>query len=318
LEQQSQHLLPVEYFHVVFTLPAEVAEVALANPVTVYGLLFQAAKETLLDVAANPKHLGALPGILMVLHTWGQNLHHHPHVHCVVTGGGLGCNARGEVEPAPRWVSCRPGFFLPVRVLSRVYRGKFLALLRQAHAAGRLRWDAWPDAAALGAWLTPLYSKEWVVYAKQPFGGPKQVLKYLARYTHRVAISNSRLLEMTESGAVTFRYKDYKNEHRQREMTLAGAEFVHRWLQHVLPRGFVKVRHYGLWSNREREENLHRCRRLLLPQGVGPGDAPAGEGVEAVSPPERACACCGSARLVRVGEIEARRPECGSVARDTS
>jgi hypothetical protein len=318
LEQQSQQLLPVEYFHVVFTLPAEVALVALANPVTLYGLLFQAAKQTLLEVAASPKHLGAVPGILMVLHTWGQNLHHHPHVHCVVTGGGLSCDAGGAVEEEPRWVSCRPGFFLPVRVLSRVYRGKFLALLRQAHRAGKLRWDAPTEATGLQTWLTPLYRKEWVVYAKEPFGGPQQVLKYLARYTHRVAISNSRLLQMNEMGEVTFRYKDYRREQRQREMTLPGVEFVRRWLQPVLPRGFVKVRHCGLWSNRVREENLQRCRRLLLPACVGPWRVSAGSEAERESAAEKVCECCGSPRLVRSGEIEARKPECAAPRRDTS
>jgi len=318
LEQQSQHLLPVEYFHVVFTLPAAVAAVALANPVTVYNLLFQAVKETLMEVAADSRHLGAVLGVLLVLHTWGQNLHHHPHVHGVVTGGGLSCNARGEVDESPRWVSCRPGFFLPVRVLSRVYRGKFLAGLRQAYEAGKLLWDAWPNAAAFASWTAPLYSQDWVVYAKEPFGGPEQVLKYLARYTHRVAISNSRLLEMTEAGEVTFRYKDYKHESRQRQMTLEGVEFVRRWLQHVLPRGFVKIRHYGLWSNRGREEHLQRCRRLLLVPSVWPGGARAGADTGPVLPPEKVCACCGSVRVVRVGEIEAVRLACAASGGDTS
>jgi len=317
LEQQTALLLPAEHFHVVFTLPQEVAEVALANPVTVYNLLFQAARETLLEVSADPKHLGALPGLLLVLHTWGQNLHHHPHVHGVVTGGGLSCNASGAVDETPRWVSCRPGFFLPVRVLSRTYRGKFLALLRQAYAAGKLRWHSWPDAAAFASWLLPLYAKEWVVYAKKPFGGPEQVLKYLARYTHRVAISNSRLVEMTAAGEVTFRYKDYKRQDGQRQMTLGGVEFVRRWLQHVLPRGFVKVRHYGLWSNRDREKKLEMCRRLLLVQSVFPG-GPQAVSEAAGLPKEKVCACCGSARLVRVGEIEAGQPTCAASPGDTS
>jgi hypothetical protein len=318
LQQQTASLLPVEYFHVVFTLPAEVAAVALANPVTVYNLLFQAAKETLMEVAADPRHLGAVIGVLLVLHTWGQNLHHHPHVHGVVTGGGLSCNARGEVAETPRWLSCRPGFFLPVRVLSRKYRGKFLALLRQAHEAGKLLWDAWPDAAAFASWTAPLYGKEWVVYAKEPFGGPEQVLKYLARYTHRVAISNSRLAGMSAAGAVTFRYKDYRHESRQRQMTLEGVEFVRRWLQHVLPRGFVKIRHYGLWSNRGREEHLPRCRRLLLVQSVLPGGVQAGADTKPVLQQEKVCACCGSARLVRVGEIEAEWLACTAFRSDTS
>ncbi len=318
LEQQTRALLPVEYFHVVFTLPAEVAEVALANPVTVYNLLFRAARETLQEVAADPKYLGASIGVLMVLHTWGQNLHHHPHVHCVATGGGLSCNERGEVDDAPQWRSCRPGFFLPVRVLSRKYRGKFLALLRQAYAAGKLRWDHWPDAAALAAWLSPLYAREWVVYAKEPFGGPEQVLKYLARYTHRVAIGNARLVSLSEEGEVTFRYKDYRREQPHKEMTLPGVEFLRRWLQHVLPRGFVKVRHYGLWSNRQGEERLALCRRLLsaarsqeaVPKGATPGEAkPA---------PARVCRCCGSVRLLRREEIRPLRQRCVAATEDSS
>ena len=318
LEQQTRHLLPVQYFHVVFTLPAEVAAVALVNPVTVYNLLFQAARETLMEVAANPKHLGAALGVLMVLHTWGQNLHHHPHVHCVVTGGGLSCNERGLVDASPRWLSCRPGFFLPVRVLSRKYRGKFLALLRQAYEAGKLCWDGWPDAASWAAWSSPLYDKDWVVYAKEPFGGPEQVLAYLARYTHRVAISNSRLLELAD-GQVTFRYKDYRGDHQQRQMTLAATEFLRRWVQHVLPRGFVKVRHYGLWSNRQREERLALCRVLLAAcvlRQLSSGLAIA----EASCDSEPVCPSCGGKHLVRLGELPREDPSfsCCSASSDTS
>jgi len=315
LAQQLETLLPVEYFHVVFTLPQEVAAVALANPVTVYNLLFQAARETLLQVAADPRHLGALPGVLMVLHTWGQNLHHHPHVHCVATGGGLSCNVRGEVDEKPCWVSCRPGFFLPVRVLSRKYRGKFLALLRQSFAQGELRWHAWTDAAALASWLAPLYQKEWVVYAKEPFGGPEQVLKYLARYTHRVAISNSRLLELCD-GEVTFGYKDYRHPERRRQMTLSAMEFLRRWTQHVLPRGFVKVRHYGLWSNRQREQRLALCRRLLVEARVS---SRLGVGAEEERIAEPRCPHCGGVRVARLAELprEARRRECVATG-DTS
>jgi Putative transposase/Transposase zinc-binding domain len=315
LAQQQETLLPVEYFHVVFTLPEEVAAVALANPVTVYNLLFQAARETLLEVAADPKHLGALPGVLMVLHTWGQNLHHHPHVHCVATGGGLSCNTRGEVDETPRWVSCRPGFFLPVRVLSRKYRGKFLELLRQSYARGELRWHAWADAATLAAWLTPLYQKEWVVYAKEPFGGPEQVLKYLARYTHRVAISNRRLLELCD-GEVTFGYKDYRRPERPRQMTLSAVEFLRRWAQHVLPRGFVKVRHYGLWSNRQRVQRLALCRRLLVEARVS---SRLGAGAEEERIAEPRCPHCGGVRVARLAELPraTRRRECVATG-DTS
>ena len=199
LDEQAKHLLPVEYFHVVFTLPREVADLALANPAVMYDLLFQAASATLRDVAANPKRLGAQVGALMVLHTWGQNLHHHPHVHAVVTGGGLSCNAQGVVDASPKWIACRPGFFLPVKVLSRVFRGKYLEGLLEAFEQGKLvlptHLNALTTADTFRRWLSPLYRKEWVVYAKKPFGGPAQVLKYLARYTHRVAISNARLAD---------------------------------------------------------------------------------------------------------------------------
>jgi putative transposase/transposase-like zinc-binding protein len=300
LDRQMETLLPVEYFHVVFTLPDEIARVALVNPSTVYGLLFQAAQETLVETAADPKHLGALPGILMVLHTWGRTLQHHPHVHCVVTGGGLSCDEDGAVDDRPRWQSCRPGFFLPVRVLSRKFRGKFLTLLREAFVAGRLRWDAWVDGASFASWARPLYEKEWVVYAKEPFGGPEQVLKYLARYTHRTAIGNSRLRGLSE-GEVTFAYKDHRHPERTREMTLEATEFLRRWVQHVLPRGFVKVRYYGLLSNRRREERLALCRRLLLgsPALSRPLTcAPA----EADRVPEACCPHCGSASLAWLGE----------------
>jgi hypothetical protein len=310
LEKQTRTLLPVEYFHVVFTLPAAVAEVALVNPVTIYNLLFQAARETLQEVAADPKHLGAVLGMLLVLHTWGQNLHHHPHVHGVVTGGGLSCDARGEVEASPRWLSCRPGFFLPVRVLSRKYRGKFLARLRQAYAAGKLRWHGWPDAAAFADWSVPLYAKEWVVYAKAPFGGPEQVLKYLARYTHRAAISNRRLVELSEPGEVTFRYQDYRRPQRQRSLTLPAVEFLRRWVQHVLPRGFVKVRHYGLWSNRQRQDRLALCRWLLWVAGVARNASLPPESNKPACVRERVCPCCGSVRLVRLQEVAAAARSC--------
>jgi hypothetical protein len=297
LEQQARHLLPVEYHHVVFTLPADLGEVALANPTVIYDLLMRSAAATLREVAANPKRLGAVPGVLMVLHTWGQNLHHHPHVHCVVTGGGLSCDGTGKINPSPRWVACRPGFFLPVRVLSRVFRGKFLAGLRAALAAGTLiAPPALADPVARGRFLATLCTKEWVVYAKPPFGGPEQVLKYLARYTHRVAISNARLLELRD-GRVTFRYKDYADAHRAKAMTLEADEFLRRFVQHVLPRGFVKVRHYGLLANAQREARLAVCRRLLLVANVAaamPGPQP-----EAIGPAQpRCCERCGGTRLV--------------------
>ena len=285
----------------VFTLPEEVAALALQNPRAVYGLLFRASWETLRDVAADPKHLGAEVGVLSVLHTWGQSLQHHPHVHCVVTGGGLACDPTGHVTAPARWRSCRPGFFLPVRVLSRVFRGKFLSGLRRAFEAGQLRLfgslSGLAVASAFGRWLRPLYSREWVVYAKPPFGGPAVVLKYLARYTHRVAISNRRLVSWSD-GVVTFTGKDYANGGRTRTHRLSGEEFVRRFLQHVLPRGFVKVRHYGLLANRQREVKLAASRWQL-------GVARMGTVVEPVAGKtvERRCPACGCGRLVVVEEL---------------
>jgi hypothetical protein len=300
LDQQAQHLLPVEYHHVVFTLPAELGELALANPAVLYDLLMRSAAAALRELAANPKRLGAAIGVLMVLHTWGQNLHHHPHVHCVVTGGGLSCDDAGRIDASPRWRACRPGFFLPVRVLSRVFRGKFLTGLREAWDQGQLalptRLAALAEAGARSGWCATLYAKDWVVYAKRPFGGPAQVLKYLARYTHRVAISNSRLLELSD-GRVTFRYKDYADAHRHKTMTLEADEFLRRFVQHVLPRGFVRIRHYGLLANRQREVRLAACRRLLLVANATAAlPSPGAAAIEPAQP--RCCPQCGGGRLV--------------------
>jgi hypothetical protein len=296
LEQQAQHLLPVEYHHGVFTLPAELGEVALANPAVVYDLLMRSAAATLREVAANPRRLGAAVGVLMVLHTWGQNLHYHPHVHCVVSGGGLSCDHTGKVDASPRWVSCRPGFFLPVRVLSRLFRGKFVAGLREAIDAGKLTLPAaLAEPAARARWYASLCAKEWVVYAKQPFGGPERLLKYLARYTHRVAISNSRLVAMKD-GQVTFRYKDYADANRQKTMTLHGDEFLRRFVQHVLPRSFVKVRHYGLLANCQREARLAVCRRLLLVATVAKV-LPNPDTLPLAPAQPRCCPQCGGSRL---------------------
>jgi hypothetical protein len=297
LDRQAGHLLPVEYYHVVFTLPAEVGALALAHPAVVYDLLLRSAAATLRAVAANPRRLGATVGVLAVLHTWGQNLHHHPHVHCVVTGGGLSCDRTGKVDAAPRWVACRPGFFLPVRVLSRAFRGQFLAGLRAALDAGELRLpEALHEPRAGAAWWAALYAREWVVYSKRPFGGPGQVLKYLARYTHRVAISNSRLVELRD-GRVTFRYQDYADARRHKTMTLDAVEFVRRFVQHVLPKGFVKVRHYGLLANAQREARLALCRRLLLVATVAAAlPPPAAVPLEPAQP--RCCPKCGGSRLV--------------------
>jgi hypothetical protein len=302
LDRQAAHLLPVEYHHVVFTLPPAVAALGLAHPGVIYDLLMRSAAATLRAVAANPKRLGAVVGVLMVLHTWGQNLHHHPHVHCVVTGGGLSCDERSDIDVSSMWRSCRPGFFLPVRVLSRVFRGKFLEGLRAAVAAGTV---AKPAGAA--AWWSALSARDWVVYSKRPFGGPAQVLKYLARYTHRVAISNARLLKLDE-GRVTFRYRDYADAHRSKTMTLDAVEFLRRFAQHVLPKGFVKIRHYGLLANGQREARLTLCRRLLLAAGVAAQVTPATDasasGDATIAPAQmRHCPQCGSCRIV-VAELD--------------
>jgi hypothetical protein len=259
LDAQQQILLPVPYAHVVFTLPDLLAPLALQNPRVVYGLLFRAVSQTLLQIAATPRHLGARIGFLAILHTWGQNLLHHPHVHCVVPAGGI-------APDGSRWVRCRPGFFLPVRVLSRLYRGKFLSLLQQAYDEGALechgRLINLRSQRAFRRLLSCARAVEWVVYAKPPFGGPAAVLKYLARYTHRIAISNHRLLKATEHH-VSFTWNDYRHEHRRRVMTLEITEFVRRFLLHVLPHRFVKIRYYGLLAQSQRATALRQCRDLL-------------------------------------------------------
>ena len=259
IEQRQAELLDCPYFHVVFTLPEEIAAIAYQNKTVVYNLLFAATAETLRAIAADPKHLGAEIGFFAVLHTWGQNLIHHPHLHCVVPGGGLSADRH-------RWVACRPGFFLPVRVLSRFFRRRFLQLLEQAFHCGQLEFfsslQALREREAFQRYLNPLRDKEWVVYAKAPFAGPEQVLDYVGRYTHRVAISNNRLLDI-EDGKVTFRWKDYRDDNAQKTMTLAGGEFIRRFLLHVLPPGLQRIRYYGLLGNRHRQEKLAQCRQLL-------------------------------------------------------
>ncbi len=291
LEREQTYLLPVTYYHVVFTLPDSVAAWLQLNPRRLYDAFFAAVNATLRETAANPRHLGAALGVVAVLHTWGQNLHYHPHIHCIATGGGLSCDAQGRLDETPHWVSCRPGFFLPVQVLSRLFRGKFLAALRALQAAGELRPPpGLEEPEAFSCWLAEQYEKEWVVYAKEPFGNADVALKYLARYTHRVAIGNSRMVEVNEE--VTFRYKDYAADQRQRQMTLSGVEFVRRWLQHVLPRGFVKVRHWGLLANGQRAERLELSRQLLWGEWVA---VELGKVlVEQEKPREKPrCPCCG-------------------------
>jgi Putative transposase/Transposase zinc-binding domain len=268
LEDRQAELLDVPYFHVVFTVPAEIEVVAFQNQTVVYDILFRAASETLRTIAADPKHLGAEIGFLAVLHTWGQNLMHHPHVHCLVPGGGIAPDGKS-------WIACRPGFFLPVRVLSRMFRGLFLHYLEKAFAAGELRffsaYQPLHEPAAFRRYLTPVHGTEWVVYAKRPFAGPAQILDYVGRYTHRVAISNSRLLSM-DDGKVRFRWKDYRDGDRQKTMTLDGGEFIRRFLIHVLPDGFHRIRYFGFLGNCQRARKLALCRELLGMAPPGPAD----------------------------------------------
>ncbi len=250
----------MEYFHVVFTIPHELGAIALQNKAAVYAILFAASARAMRDLAADPKHLGAGIGFLSVLHTWGQNLKHHPHVHCIVPGGGISIDGSS-------WKACRPGFFLPVRVLGRLFRGKFLHALRQAFEDGKLefhgRLSHLADPTAFRAFLAPVYDVDWVVYAKPPFNGPVQALRYLARYTHRVAISNQRLIAL-EEGRVRFHWKDYRSGGRPRIMSLTAVEFLRRFLFHLLPRGFQRIRHYGFLANRHRRAKLARCRELIM------------------------------------------------------
>jgi len=261
VDNRKSELLPVEYFHVVFTVPEQIARIAFYNQEVVYGILFRAAAETLLTIARDPNHLGAEIGFFAILHTWGQNLLHHPHVHCVVPGGGLSPGYE-------RWIGCRPGFFLPVRVLSSLFRRLFLEALNTAFAAGKLQFfgeiEELQDPAKFIAYLAPLRKQPWVVYAKPPFGGPQQVLEYLGRYTHRVAISNQRLLAM-DNAEVTFQWKDYrqKEKHNSRSLTLPADEFLRRFLIHILPPRFQRIRHFGFLANRYRKEKLALCRKLL-------------------------------------------------------
>jgi hypothetical protein len=259
IEQREAEVLDCPYFHVVFTVPDAIAAIALSNKAVVYSILFRAAAETLRTIAADPKHLGVEVGFFLVLHTWGQQLQHHPHVHCVVTGGGLS-------RDGTRWIACRPGFFLPVRVLSRLFRRLFLQSLQQAFEAGRLHFAGTlaplAEPPAFARHVAPARQTEWVVYAKRPFAGPRQVLDYVGRYTHRVAISNNRLVTL-EDGQVRFRWKDYRAESEVKTMTLAATEFLRRFLLHMLPARFQRIRYYGLLGNRHRAEKLARCRALL-------------------------------------------------------
>jgi hypothetical protein len=300
LEARQVDLLPVDYHHVVFTLPAPIADIAYQNKAVVYGLLFDAAAETLLTIAADPKHLGARIGATLVLHTWGSALTHHPHVHGVVPGGGLALDGKS-------WVACRPGFFLSVRVLSRLFRRRFLEELVARHRAGQLKFFGeqitLADAKAFARWLAPLRRCEWVVYAKRPFAGPEAVLAYLSRYTHRVAISNSRLLAMDEHG-ITFRWKDYRvkdgaaGKTRHKTMTLGADEFMRRFLLHVLPGGFHRIRHYGLLANACHKANIALARALLAQPSAPPLATEDASDNVVVDKPSFFCAHCGAAMLI--------------------
>lgn len=301
VEARKAELLPVEYFHVVFTIPEQLARIAYHNRKVVYDILFRATAETLSTIARDPQHLGAEIGFFAILHTWGQNLLHHPHLHCVIPGGGLS-------PDGTHWVSCLPGFFLPVKVLSRLFRRLFLEQLRTAFRKGKLRFSGelteLRQQARFMQYLRPLQDAEWVVYAKAPFGGPLQVLDYLGRYTHRVALSNERLLEVKD-GQVTFQWKDYraKGREKSRVMTLTSDEFIRRFLIHVLPRGFQRIRFFGMLSNRNRKARLADCRSLLtapilelLPK---PGDyRPLREPITQAS--IRCCPSCGKGEMVRI------------------
>lgn len=293
LEARQADLLPVEYYHVVFTLPAPISAIAYTNKEIIYGLLFDLAAETLRTIAADPRHLGARIGLTLVLHTWGSALTHHPHVHGIVPGGGFAIDA-------DRWVACKPGFFLPVRVLSRLFRRRFLEELQNAHRSDRLKFFGehadLSDAAAFADWLAPLRQCEWVVYAKRPFAGPEAVLAYLSRYTHRVAISNRRLIACDERG-VTFRWKDYRAQGRTRykTMTLSTEEFMRRFLLHVLPRGFHRIRHYGLLANCGRKNHIATARELLHTSAP---EAPASPKAAHTVRPTFICRHCGAPMIV--------------------
>ena len=295
LAAREADLLPVPYYHVVFTLPAAIADIAYQNKAVIYDLLFKASAEALITIAADPKHLGARVGVTSVLHTWGSAMTHHPHAHMIVPGGGISLDGK-------RWVACRPRFFLPVRVLSRLFRRLFLQRLLAAHHRLKFFGDhqALANPQAFATYLAPLRRAEWVVYAKRPFGGPQAVLAYLSRYTHRVAIANSRLIACDRNG-VTFRWKDYRAEGRDRQkvMTLAAAEFIRRFLIHVLPQGFHRIRHYGLFASGARADNIAQARRLL----DVPAEQPAASDTNCAEANEpklttHPCPCCGGRMVI--------------------
>ena len=310
LADRQAELLPVPYFHIVFTVPAPVAEIAFQNKATVYAILFRAAAETLRIIAADPKHLGAEIGLVAVLHTWGQTLHYHPHVHCVVPGGGPSLDST-------RWVSCRPGFFLPIHVLSSLFRRLFLDQLRTAFDAGELGFfgqlSGLAGPRAFARHLSQLRRVKWVVYAKPPFGGPEQVLAYLGRYTHRVAIANSRLLSLA-GDQLAFRWKDYRHSGTIKVMTLAAHEFIRRFLLHTLPDGFHRIRHYGFLANGHRQAKLTLCRKLLAGSSASPA---TGHDPAAPRHPLDRCPSCGGA-MITFGTLPRALPPRRSSWNDSS
>ena len=310
IEDRQAELLDTQYFHVVFTVPEEIAAIAYQNKELVYDILFRATSETLRTIAADPKHLGAEIGFFAVLHSWGQNLPFHPHLHCVVSGGGLSPDGK-------RWIPCRPGFFLPVRVLSRLFRRLFLESLEKAFDDGQLQFfsslQELQNRLVFLRYLARLRKSKWVVYAKAPFAGPQQVLDYVGRYTHRVAISNNRLLAI-EDGQVQFRYKDYRDGSQQKTMPLSGNEFIRRFLLHVLPDGFQRIRYYGFLGNRHRKEKLQHCRQLLamVPLEDTPAE-PTGEDYrdryQALTGASLwECPVCHRGRMIVIGVIDPRGP----------
>ena len=297
MEERKVELLPVPYFHVVFTLPVRIGAIAYQNKAVIYDLLFKASSETMLTIAADPKRLGVRIGFTSVLHTWGSAMTHHPHVHMIVPGGGISLNGT-------RWIGCRPNYLLPVKVLSRLFRRLMLEMLVAAHDAGRLQFFGehvhLADKAAFKAYLASLHRTRWFVYSKRPFAGPEQVLAYLSRYTHRVAISNSRLIAADETG-ITFKYKDYRIEGpgRYKTMSLKPGEFIRRFLMHVLPKGFHRIRHYGLFASGNRADNIARARELLavpMPE-IKAHDA---AGTDNTEPPtlSHPCPCCGGRMII--------------------
>ncbi len=308
LTDRNKELLEVPYFHVVFTLPDKLGPLTLQNKRLIYSVLFRSVSETLSTIGKDPKHLGAEIGFITVLHTWGQKLMLHLHIHCVIPGGGISPDGK-------RWIACRDSFFLPVSVLSRLFRGKFLAYLQEGFDQGKLqfhgRLEELADRTRWRSLLNQLRSKEWVVYVKPPFGGPKQVLKYLARYTHRVAISNSRLVSLNE-GRVTFRYKDYAHGNRQRTMTVDGVEFIRRLLLHVLPKGFVRIRYYGFLAHRHKWNHLKKIRNLLAdePTSTGQTQPPAPESTLTGECPAgtEELQLCPRCRIGRMIQIEVVQP----------